>query len=55
MAHRLLTIADYEKIMVIDKGSVVEFDSPINLLVNNHNDTEINKKTFYADMVQSTG
>lgn len=37
--------------MVIDQGSIVEFDSPLNLLVNNPNDTEINKKTFYSDMV----
>ena len=34
VAHRIKTIIKYDKILVLDAGSVIEFDSPHNLLKN---------------------
>jgi ATP-binding cassette, subfamily C (CFTR/MRP), member 1 len=32
VAHRLKTIADFDKVLVLQDGYVVEYDSPANLL-----------------------
>lgn len=32
IAHRINTIMQYDKIVVLDKGNIVEIDSPINLI-----------------------
>eukprot|EP01122_Echinamoeba_exundans_P001098 TRINITY_DN1103_c0_g2_i1.p1 TRINITY_DN1103_c0_g2~~TRINITY_DN1103_c0_g2_i1.p1 ORF type:complete len:1401 (+),score=489.68 TRINITY_DN1103_c0_g2_i1:230-4432(+) len=47
IAHRLNTIMDYDRIMVLDKGKLVEFDTPKNLLDD--------KTTIFYSMVEATG
>lgn len=47
IAHRLNTILDYDRIMVLDKGVIAEFDSPDNLLGD--------KSTIFHSMAKDAG
>ncbi len=55
IAHRLNTIADYDTVIVMEKGKVVEHGPPFQLLTNSPSDTTITRKGLFAEMVQSTG
>lgn len=46
IAHRLRTIMDYDKIIVLDEGKVVEFDTPLRL---------VEKKGIFHGMVVESG
>ncbi|KAF9346348.1 hypothetical protein BGX26_002160, partial [Mortierella sp. AD094] len=47
VAHRLRTIMDYDRVLVLEQGRVIEFDSPINLITN--------PSSRFRDMVEKSG
>ncbi|EAS01881.2 ABC transporter C family protein (macronuclear) [Tetrahymena thermophila SB210] len=55
IAHRLNTIADYDKVIVMDQGVVSECDEPYKLLVKTIGDSDITSDSIFAQMVKNTG
>lgn len=47
VAHRLNTVMDSDKVLVMDGGQMIEFDHPFNLLKN--------KDGIFSKMVEQTG
>lgn len=47
IAHRLNTVIDYDRILVLDAGQVMEFDSPANLLDNSN--------SYFSQLCAETG
>lgn len=61
IAHRLATVIDSDRILVMDSGYGREFDHPFKLLVNDESDETITKTNedgetgYFAKMVLATG
>jgi len=56
IAHRLATVVDADRILVMADGAGVEYDHPFNLLVESPEDTCITRQDgFFAKMVTATG
>jgi len=55
IAHRLDTAVIADKVLVMDEGKVVEYDSPFKLMAQNVSDEEITKEGLFVDMVQACG
>jgi ABC-type multidrug transport system fused ATPase/permease subunit len=49
IAHRLKTVIDYDKVLVLEKGSVAEYGTPIDLIENRSG------KGVFKTMCQETG
>lgn len=47
IAHRLNTVMDYDKVIVLDRGRIAEYDSVENLLAN--------KNSIFRSMAQDSG
>ena len=56
IAHRLATVIDADKILVMNDGIAIEYDHPFKLLTSNDSDKEITlKEGHFAKMIFSTG
>ncbi|CAD8206263.1 unnamed protein product [Paramecium octaurelia] len=55
IAHRLNTIAHYDKVIVLENGEIAEQGNPFELLSDDYQAEFINKKTKFAEMVLETG
>ena len=54
IAHRLETAVTYsDKVLVMDKGSAVEFDQSYKLLVKKPEDKTVTSDSLFASMVKS--
>ena len=56
IAHRLATVIDADRILVMSDGMGCEYDHPFKLLANGNDDTEITREDgYFARMVKATG
>jgi ATP-binding cassette subfamily C (CFTR/MRP) protein 4 len=54
VAHRLNTIADYDRVVVLREGAILEQGTPFELLAAPA-DTTITRRTEFAELVRQTG
>ncbi|OUM67296.1 hypothetical protein PIROE2DRAFT_40198 [Piromyces sp. E2] len=57
IAHRLNTIIDYDKVLVLSNGNILEYDKPSNLLYEKLDDGSLTPtdKTEFSKLVDETG
>ena len=56
IAHRLATVIDADRILVMANGTGVEYDHPFNLLVEDKEDQCITRDDgYFAKMLNATG
>jgi len=56
IAHRLATVIDADRILVMNNGMGEEYNHPYRLLVKNEGDDSIsNSEGFFAKMLTATG
>jgi ATP-binding cassette subfamily C (CFTR/MRP) protein 4 len=56
IAHRLATVIDSDRILVMNKGKMEEYDHPYKLMVHDENDTTMtNRDGHFSNMVVHTG
>jgi ABC-type multidrug transport system fused ATPase/permease subunit len=55
IAHRLATVIDADRILVMSEGTGRQYNHPFKLLANNDEDTKITKlDSEFAQMVQAS-
>lgn len=52
VAHKLVTIADYDRVIVMKKGEIAEIDNPYKLLAKSKLSEEIDNNSRFAEMVK---
>ena len=56
IAHRLATVIDADRVLVMADGTGVEYDHPFKLLVSDVEDGDITREDgYFAKMVRATG
>ena len=55
IAHRLATVIDADRILVMGSGRAEEYDHPYKLLVSNVGDSKITRDGFFSKMINATG